>query len=486
MSVAKLTILSLIVFTSYTCVAQADTALQQVQQQAKKYAATIDKKISTYQHRITQKTEKTLTKLAKWENKIKQLVQKVSPTTTQQFFSADKPSFNSLLQQLKSGEQIILLQTARYNQYTDDLQNSVQYLIDQQKQLNTKAIQPLQKAKAQLTELDKQTQQQEAIEAFIKERKKALMEMAYQHIGKSKYLTKINKEAYYYAETIKNYKALFSDKQKIEQTTITLLNKIPAFTKFVQQHGMLARLFGAPSAGGGDPTQSLAGLQTRASVNALIQNQIAAGGPNAMAQVQQNLQAAQAQLTQLRNKIANGGAAADGDMPNFKPQETKTKTFKQRLQLGGNLQFGKPNAFVGSQVDVAVSTGYKLNDKSIVGLGLSYKLNYGSVDNFYVKHGGVGLRSFVDYKLKKQFYLSGGYEMNYNQSFNNFRDIAVRPNSLGLGSPWQAAGLIGLSKKINVKTKFVKGTTFQLLYDMLHNTHAVPTQPVVFRVGYNF
>jgi hypothetical protein len=66
MSVIKLTILSLIIFTSYTCVAQADTALQQVQQQAKKYAATIDKKISTYQHRISNKTEKTLTKLARW------------------------------------------------------------------------------------------------------------------------------------------------------------------------------------------------------------------------------------------------------------------------------------------------------------------------------------------------------------------------------------------------------------------------------------
>jgi RHS repeat-associated protein len=112
---------------------------------------------------------------------------------------------------------------------------------------------------------------------FIKQRKKQLIEQSIQYIGKSKYLQKINKEAWYYVETIKNYKEIFSDKQKAEQTAITLLNKIPAFNKFMQENSMLAQLFGSPTAIGN--TASLAGLQTRASVNALIQNQIAAAGP---------------------------------------------------------------------------------------------------------------------------------------------------------------------------------------------------------------
>ena len=62
---------------------------------------------------------------------------------------------------------------------------------------------------------------------LIKERKKELLAEAYMVLGKSKYLTKINKEAYYYIETLRNYKELFSDFKKTEQKAFEILNKIP-------------------------------------------------------------------------------------------------------------------------------------------------------------------------------------------------------------------------------------------------------------------
>ena len=46
--------------------------------------------------------------------------------------------------------------------------------------------------------------------------------------------------------------------------------------------------------------------------------------------------------------------------------------------------------------------------------------------------------------------------------------------------------LLGISKKLKIKTKLFKETKFSLLYDMLYRQHVPATQAVVFRVGYNF
>jgi len=241
---------------------------------------------------------------------------------------------------------------------------------------------------------------------------------------------------------------------------------------------MLAKLFGSPS--GSPSTPNLAGLQTRASVNTLIQNQIAAGGPNAREQIMQNIQAAQAELSKLKDKILkNGGNGSDTEIPDFKPNEQKTKTFLQRIEFGNNFQFSKTNSLMPTTADLGLSVGYKLNNKSIVGLGASYRMGLGSIQHISITHQGIGLRSYVDWQLKKQFYLSGGYEMNYNAAFKNIQQLQDY-------AAWQNAGLVGLSKKLNIKTKWTKGTKLSLLYDMLYHEHTPTSQPVVFRMGYNF
>jgi hypothetical protein len=370
----------------------------------------------------------------------------------------------------------------------------------------------LQETAIQAKQLNEKEVETETVEKLISERKKELLTQAYKVLGKNKYISKMQQECFYYTETLKNYKEIFNDPSKAEAKAMELLGQIPAVKTFVQNNSMLAGLFGNPSpfGGVGGGSASLAGLQTRASVNNLIQGRIAAGGPNAAAQISQNIQAAQSELTKLKDKLIRStsgggrGEVEEDGLPSFKKSEVKSKTFKQRLEIGSNFQFGKPNRFVSSQADVAMSVGYKLNDKSLVGIGLSYKLNYGSVSNFYVQHGGVGLRSFVDWKISSQrggtkgggFFLSGGYETNYNNSFKNFADLQNANGTTGIGNSWLSSGLIGISKKISFsptsggtkggKTKWVKGTKLSLLYDFLYNSHVVPTQPVVFRVGYNF
>ncbi len=478
MSVPRLSFLILLFLPLCYCQAQIDSAFNKIQILPTKYLSQVDSKVEKYSSRLTSKTEKTLTKLSRWEEKIHSLLLKASPETVNRIFAPGQPTFSTLLQKLKQGEAIEQNYKANYDSYRDKLNTGIKYITTQKESFSDK-IHQAEKVKEQLNSLDQDIANSEATENFIKERKKQLIDASLKYIGNSKYLNKINKEAYYYAETLKNYKEIFADPSKAEKAVKDILNKIPSFQKFFKQNSALASLFGSPTVDGS--VASLAGLQTRSSINALIQNRIAAGGPNAMAQFQQNMQDAQSQLIALKDKVLKaGGSSSDMNIPDFKPNMQKTKTFKQRLEKGTNLQFAKPTSLTSTTTaDIGFSLGYKLNDKSVIGIGISYKLGMGSIQHIKFSHEGIGLRSYIDWQLKKQFYLSGGYELNHNESFKKISQLKDV-------SDWKPAGLIGISKKIKIKTIFTKETKLQLLYDMLYKTHNPVTQQWLFRVGYNF
>lgn len=481
MSHIRLLILVLLTCISHFSEAQSDSALQAIQnlqQVPVKFINNIDNKIDKYSSRITGKTEKTLAKLSRWEEKIQQLLNKVNPEAAAKLFGNDQTTFSNLLQKIKEGKTVAENYKAQYDEYRDKLTTSLKYLEQQKTNLKNSIVKPLNEANAKLTALEQEVKNTESVEQFIKERKKKLLDEAVKYIGKSKYLAKIDKESYYYIETLRNYKEIFSDKKKAEETALTLLNKIPAFQKFVQQNSILSSLFRAP--GGPVDMSSLAGLQTRADVSSLIQGRLAAGGPNAQAAFSQNFQQAQTELNALKDKVIKaGGNSSDANIPNFKPNAQKSKTFMQRLEYGSNFQFAKASSIIPTTADIGLSVGYKINDKSIIGIGLSYKMGLGSIQHIKISHQGIGFRSFIDWKLKKQFFVSGGFEMNYNAQFKNISQLKSY-------NDWQEAGLIGITKKVDVKTKFFKGTKLQLLYDVLYRQHVPVSQPVLFRVGYSF
>ena len=477
----RLLITTLIIVSSHYCVAQTDSifqTLQNLQQVPVKYITAVENKIDKYSNRITNKTEKTLAKLSRWENKIKNILDKTSPETSQKLFGNNATTFGSLLKKLQEGKAITEGYKTKYNEYRDKLTTNIKYLETQKENLDKNLIQPINTAKKKLSELEEDVANTEAVEAFIKERKKQLVNEAVKYIGKSKYLTKIDKESYYYIETLRNYKELFNDKKKAEELGLKILNKIPGFNDFIEQNSILASLFRAPN-NGGDP-QSLAGLQTRASMEALMQTRIAAGGPNAQQEISKNLQNAQSYLNQVKDKIMKaGGGNSDMEIPNFKPNQQKTKMFLQRLEFGSNFQFAKNTSLLPTVADIALSVGYKINDKSIAGIGASYKMGLGSIQRISITHQGIGLRSFIDWKLKKQFFISGGFEMNHLATFKNLTQLKNYDQ-------WQQSGLIGLTKKMPIKTKWTKGAKLQILYDFLAKQHAPVSQPIIFRTGYNF
>ena len=128
--------------------------------------------------------------------------------------------------------------------------------------------------------------------------------------------------------------------------------------------------------------------------------------------------------------------------------------------------------------DLALTLGYRVNDKATIGLGLASKIGLGNgIQDIHFSGQGMGIRSYVDWKWKKNLYLSGGYEWNY---LSQFRSVSQLENLSG----WQHSGLVGLSKKYQVSSK-VQGK-MQLLFDFLSYQQVPHTQPILFRVGWAF
>lgn len=448
-----------------------------------KYANQLNNKIDKYSSRISSKTEKTLTRLAKWENKIESLLEKASPETADKLFGNQQLTFNTLLQQLKEGKTEINNYKLHYDEYVDKTIVGIKYLEAHKDDLNSKVISPIKDAGKKAEELQKQVNETEYVKSFIKERKKLLIDETTKYIGNSKYLQRINKESYYYVTTLKNYKEIFSDPHKTEAFVKEGLNKIPAFTEFMKKNSQLASMFGFQANGN---NVSLVGLQTRSSVQQLIQERIASGGPNAQAQIQQNLAQAQKAINTLKDRIIkSGGSSTNIEIPDFKPNTQRSKTLLQRLEYGFDAQFDKNNSIMPSATNVATNIGYKLNDKSTIGIGISYKIGMGTIEHINLTNEGIGLRSFLDYKilskakgnLLKDLWLSGGGEMNYNSSFKKIEQLKNY-------SAWQSSALLGISKKYKISKK-VKGE-MKLLYDFLYREHVPASPALIWRLGYKF
>lgn len=454
---------------------RADSIIQTIQDIPLKYIKQVDQKIDKYSSRITGRTEKTLAKLSKWENKIRGLLEKVSPETARKLFANEELTFNGMLKKYNEGKAAVGNYKSQYNEYRDKLTTNIEYLNSQKSALDAKFVKPLNVVTQKVDKLEDDIANIESVEKFIKQRKKQLIDEAVKYIGKSKYLKKINKESYYYVETLLNYKEIFSDPIRAEESVKGILNKLPAFRDFISKNSMISSLFGNQSSPGQGP--DIAGLQTRQVVNSLISQKIVAGGPNANAIISQGLQQGKNELKNIKQKLLKSGSTTE--LPDFKPNRQKAKTFLQRLEYEFNYQFGKTNSLLPATADIGIGVGYKLNDKSIIGLGIAYKLGLGTIEKIRFTHEGLGFRSFLDWKFKRQFYASGGFEVNHNYGFSNIRDLRKYDN-------WTKSGLIGLGKKVSLKTRFTNGTKIEVLYDFLYKSHIPISQPVIFRMGYNF
>jgi len=460
------------------CFAQQQEAGDTTLHLSEKFLRSIDQQAALLESKLDKTTDKALARWQKQEAKLLRKLARKDSTLAAQLQADAATKTAQLQQQLKNPGEL-----QQYLPALDTLKTSLRFL--QQKSDLAKPGLKNEQVNGTLDKLkgmEGQLQQAQAVQQFLQQRKQLLKEKL-DNLGFAQELKQLNKQAYYYSAQLKEYQSLLKDHKKAAQKGLAMLRKTKAFENFMRRNSQLASLFRLPG-DPNDPTQAanLAGLQTRAQVNNLIQNQLAAGGPNAQAQFRQNLQDAQSQLSQLKDKILKaGGGSSELDMPDgFKPNPEKTKSFWKRIELGTNIQSQRARGLLPASSDIGLSLGYKLNPNSIIGIGTSYKVGWGrDIRHVRISHQGLGIRSFIDYKLKGSFWLTGGYELNYQSGFSDFNELKDL-------SRWQPSGLIGVSKVVSLQSKLLKKTKLMLLWDFLSYRQKPRTQAVLFRIGYNF
>jgi hypothetical protein len=286
-----------------------------------------------------------------------------------------------------------------------------------------------------------------------------------------------------------DWKTILNQPGRAEQEALRLLNKLPAFQRFMQQNGELARLFGTPNTGaaGAAGTASLAGLQTIQGMQQLLQQRFG-NGQQVQQQLQSQLQAGMAQISQaqqqLNGLLQQGGSVGNTAITPYQQEQAalKSKTFWQRIELGWNLQTGQRVRQFPASNDLALSAGYKLNPNSVIGIGIAYKFGLGTWQKISLSHEGIGLRSFIDWRLTNSnaklfanFWLTGGYELNYWQRMERLTGL----RSLA----WQQSGVIGLTKQVKVGKQTSK---MQVLVDVVQLPSGQPGRYLLVRVGKGF
>ncbi len=442
-----------------------------------KFIGSVTERFSKLDKQIISKIQKTLTKLRKQEYKIYKKLYKKDSVAAIKFLEESKQKYSELESKLTQASQGELKE---FLPAYDTLKNTLSFLSKNLKSDNPLANKLLESKKVSDT-LSSRLQVANEIKKQLKERKAILVEHL-QQFNLTKDLKKLNKEMFYYQEHLKEFKSVLNDPKKIEQKAIAALRNSKAFQEFMKKNSMLAKLFRVPDNYG--TLESLEGLQTRASVDGLITARLAGAGVDPREFMQGQMNQAKAELSKIKGRLDKlksgsvGNSSSDIDMPeNFKPNTQKTKSFLKRFEYGANFQTHKPNGYFPVTTDVALTLGYKLNDKSVIGFGAAYKIGWGSnIENIKLTHEGIALRSYVDMKLRGSFWITGGYEQNHYQRFVDLQQL----NNMNV---WRQSGLVGMTKKIKVGKKESK---VQLLFDVMYKQNNTTTQPLIFRVGYSF
>ncbi len=456
------------------------TAHAQDSTQAKvspKYIDKVSSKAASLQTKLDRATEKILARMQKREEKMKRKLQKLDSLAAKNIFANADEKYKELEQRLKgnlSGPYIASL---------DTMVNSIKFL-NQNAALISQAKEVKEKLNATLTKVNSlkdQFSKAEEIKKFLKERKQFLKEKL-AGLGFAKELKKLNKDVFYYSQQLAELKSVIKDSKKAERKAIELLSKTRQFKDFMRKHSALAGLFRMPGTPD-DPSQvNLSGLQTRSMVNGLIQQQIAAGGPGAQQIFSQNLAAAQNQLQQLKNKVRQfGGGSSDAEMPDgFRENNQRKKNFWKKWELGVNAQNNRANGVMPNSSDLGISAGFRPHNNFIAGVGLAGRIGWGKdIRHLSISYSGISARSFAELKIKGSFHAVAGFEMNYRPEI---RDVELLKDY----SAWQKACLAGISKTVSLKSKFFKKTKLSLLFDALSYRQIPKTQPIVFRIGYEW
>lgn len=339
---------------------------------------------------------------------------------------------------------------------------------------NEKGLEDLQQS---AINLQTKFQQSSEISAYLNQRDKELQMLLQQYSLPGNLLN--NKNAYYFQQQVNHYKEVVNSKDAIEKELLKRIQQMPAFNAFIAKNSILASFF--PSATDPAALLSNVGLQNRNATQGTLNTRLGlanttAGNLSASDVLQSSANEAEQSLSKLKNeanKIATN--SSEDIVPNFKPNNQKTKSLLDRLEFGFNFQSSGKTQLIPNTSDLGISLGYKINDKSDAGIGVSYKLGWGNgLKDIRLSSQGISLRSYANIKFIHSFYISTGYELNY---FSDIEKLAVDFNV----KSWQPSFLAGITKRFQIKNR---KTNLQLLYDFLAMRQVPAANPIKFRIGY--
>lgn len=481
----RLILLALLCYSSscYCQQARDNTAITNITGLPYRFFDKITKKTASIEDKLTEQTEKYLRRRARCEQKLKRKLYKIDSSAAKDLFKDLDQQYAGLMNKMPGGKE-----TAPYLPFVDTLKTSLSFLQqnDQSLPVDKDVRLKIQTSLANISSVERKLQQSDRVKAFAQLRQQQIKQALRRYTNLPHSITDtykdFNKDLFYYSQQAKEYRELLNNPDRLTQNVLALLSRVDGFQQFLKEHSQLAGLFSMPANYG----QGLAGLQMRVQVQQLIANRFSSTGPDAQQMLHQHLQAAQTQLDQLKERINKPGSSDDIDMPDFTPNNQRTKSFWKRLEYGTNIQTARSGYFFPATTDLGLSVGYKLSGKSVIGIGASYKTGWGKdIRHIAITNKGMGIRSFVDIKLKGSFYASGGYEYNY-QPVSGQPTASSGGRAVELFGGWKESGLIGISKIVSFKNRLFKKTKLQLLWDFMSYQQVPRTQAVKYRIGYNF
>jgi hypothetical protein len=447
----------------------------------------INSKYSKITGWIQNQSMKLLARMQKKEAALQQKMQGTDSIKAQQLFAGVQNQYKQLGAGIQSPVNTSITHPLKeYVPGLDSMQTAMQFLQQANAKmpgiLSVVKLNQIQALSSQVQTLESRMQQANNIQSFIQQRE-AQLKSSLGNLALGKQLLGMNKQVYYYQQQLQQYKALLNDKKAMETKALSLVTQTQVFQHFMQRHSYFAELFGIPNGGeDGEAVQVIPGLQTKEAVKKIIAQQTGGNTFNP----KQAMQSSSSQsggaptnpFTMIKSKITGMGGSSSGlTMPDFEPNNQKTKTFLNRLEYGFSIESEKGNSFLPATSTLAVTVGYKLSDKATIGTGVSYILGLGtSLSHIALSNQGAGLRSYLDIKAKGSIWITGGWEYNYYSQFAGIKDIENL-------NAWQKSALLGVTKKYKVGKQ---NCNMQLLYDFLYRVELPQSTALQFRLGYSF
>jgi hypothetical protein len=440
---------------------------------------------------LDKQTQQVIEHSQKIEAKLQNKIQKIDSNKAKELFAYSKNRYEQFAQEIQNppilnNDMVQKLKT--YIPRVDSIQTVLKFLEQKSLNLSENRLSQLQGVSAEIQQLQGKLVVTTEVQNYLTERQQYLKQ-ALAGLRVDKYVLGLNEQEYYYQQTVAQYKSMLSDKDKMQQFILSEVASQPAFQKFWQKNSILASIFPMPGNQDTSTAVGMAGLQTRKQIGSLIQEKLGKTTPGASASasntsaemyLQQKANQGNSELDNLKDKISQLGSAGGNSsmtLPDFQPNSQKTKTFLKRLEVGFDVQNTPSlNAFPATS-NIAITLGYKANDKITFGGGVSYIMGWGApVKNIHISNQGLGLRSFLNVKAKGSLWLTGGFETNYTKVYSYITNSSSFLQ-------WQRSALLGLMKtyKIGSKTANV-----QLLYDFFTHQASSSPIPLVFRFGYTF